>query len=164
MRQMVQARFSFGSDNLQQPIILHVTNFLYNRMYPNLLTVILNMCSIAGFTIISMIVGGQCLAAVSGGSLSINVGIVIVAIISMFIAFGGFNILHTYERWAWIPAVLALLICTGLGGNKLHLQAPTESPAVTTVFSFISLIAGYMLPFASTVGDFAVYMPPNSPK
>lgn len=51
MRQMIQARYSFG-------------------YYPNIVTVILNMASIMGFTMISAVVGGQCLVAVSSNSIS----------------------------------------------------------------------------------------------
>lgn len=46
------------------------------------------------------IVAGQVLAAVNPGSISLNVGIIIIAIISMIISFCGYRVLHACERYA----------------------------------------------------------------
>lgn len=72
--------------------------------------------------------------------------------------------MHSILRYAWIPALIAITICVGVGGKHLKHQAPTVPADARTVISFASLIAGYMLPFASTLGDYAVYMPPTAPK
>ncbi|KAF2491278.1 putative purine-cytosine permease FCY2 [Lophium mytilinum] len=145
MRQMIQARYSFG-------------------MYPNILVVILNMCSLCGYQIICLVTAGQTLAAVSNDSISQIVGIVVVGICAMVPAFFGFNFIHQYERYAWIPALIAILVAVGCGGNKLKEQAPPVAPSGQTVMIFISFIAGYMLPYSSTVGDIAVYFSPKAPK
>ncbi|KUJ10418.1 putative purine-cytosine permease FCY2 [Mollisia scopiformis] len=145
MRQMIQARYSFG-------------------YYPNIVPVILNMCSIMGFTMISAVVGGQCLVAMSNNSISTSSGIVIISLISMVITMTGYKIMHLILRYAWMPSLVAIIICVGVGGKHLKDQAPTEPPKASTIISFASLIAGYMLPFGSTLGDYAVYMPPSAPR
>lgn len=72
--------------------------------------------------------------------------------------------MHITLRYAWIPALIAIVISVGTGGNKLKQQVATEPSNPQAVISFASLIAGYMLPYGSTLGDYAVYMPPNAPK
>lgn len=145
MRQMIQARYSFG-------------------MYPNIIIALLNMMTLCGYNIICLVTAGQTLAAVSGDTISQTVGIVIVAILSMIPAFGGFQAIHHYERWAWIPAFIAIVITIGSGGSKLKEQVPAVTSDGPTIITFISLIAGYMLPYSTTVGDTAVYLGPNAPK
>lgn len=145
MRQMIQARYSFG-------------------MYPNIIIALLNMMTLCGYNIICLVTAGQTLAAVSGDTISQTVGIVIVAILSMIPAFGGFQAIHHYERWAWIPAFIAIVITIGSGGSKLKEQVPEVTSDGPTIITFISLIAGYMLPYSTTVGDTAVYLGPNAPK
>jgi purine-cytosine permease-like protein len=51
-----------------------------------------------GYGTIDCIVGGQILSAVSGGTMSIVVGIVIVALVSWVVAVFGIKIFHIYER------------------------------------------------------------------
>jgi len=81
MRTMGIARYSFG-------------------YYPAILPALLNLVSFIGFCAVNSIVAGQVLAAVNPGGLSVNAGIVIVAIVSMFISFCGYRVLHMIERWA----------------------------------------------------------------
>lgn len=51
-----------------------------------------------GYGMIDCVIGGQILSAVSGGSMTIVVGIVIVALISWVVAVFGMSIFHAYER------------------------------------------------------------------
>jgi purine-cytosine permease-like protein len=122
------------------------------------------MASIMGFTMISTVVGGQTLVALSNDTLSVQSGIVIIALISMFLSIAGYKIMHAYLRYAWIPALIAIVICVGVGGKYLKEHAPAEAPEASTVISFASIIAGYMIPFVSTCGNYTVYMPLTTPK
>ena len=58
----------------------------------------LNIVIMVGYGLIDCIIGGQILSAVSGGSMTIIVGIVIVALISWVVAVFGMAIFHAYER------------------------------------------------------------------
>lgn len=60
----------------------------------------LNVVLMVGYTTIDCIIGGQVLSAVSGGSMTIVVGVIVVAIITLFIAVFGMAIFHKYERYA----------------------------------------------------------------
>ncbi|KII94712.1 hypothetical protein PLICRDRAFT_33525 [Plicaturopsis crispa FD-325 SS-3] len=142
LRQMIQARYTFGLYGVDVPVLL-------------------NMASITGFCVIGSVIGGQSLAAVTDGSLSWNVGIVIVAILALFLSFCGYKILHQYERYAWIPVLIAILIATGCGGKYLHLQVETEAPTASSVLTFGGLIAGFIIPYSGMASDFTTYMHPE---
>lgn len=81
MRQMSIARYSYGCLGAILPAAL-------------------NLCSFVGFCAVNSILAGQVLAAVNPGHLSVNVGIVIIAVVSMVISFCGYKVLHAAERWA----------------------------------------------------------------
>lgn len=53
-----------------------------------------------GYGTIDCIIGGQILSAVSGGSMSIVVGIIIVALVSWIVAAFGLAVFHVYERYS----------------------------------------------------------------
>ncbi|KAK5128673.1 hypothetical protein LTR85_000006 [Meristemomyces frigidus] len=144
MRQMIQARYSFGYYLVSVPVIL-------------------NLATLTGFCIIDSVIGGQTLSAVSGGHLTPTVGIVIIALVAMFICFFGIKVLHQYERFAWIPALIAIVVATGCGGKHLHEQVAVEAPAAATVLSFGALVAGFLLPWGALSSDFATYMHPHTP-
>ncbi|RDW80195.1 hypothetical protein BP6252_04833 [Coleophoma cylindrospora] len=145
LRQMIQARYAFG--------LFAITVIL-----------LLNAASVAGFTVIAAIVGGQCLSAVSNSNLSWDVGIAITLVISLVLSFTGYKMLHFYEKWSWIPILISIIITVGCGGSKLKLQAETAPPEGQTILSFGCLVAGFVIPFAGIVSDFAVYITPDAPR
>lgn len=142
LRQMIQARFSFGRYLVSVPVIL-------------------NLATLTGFCVVICVIGGQCLSAVAGGSLTPAVGIVIMGILALLISFCGYDVLHHYERWAWIPALIAIVITTGCGGSRLSEQAPTEPATSGGVLSFGMIIASYMIPYACLASDFTTYLNPK---
>ena len=66
--------------------------------WPAKLTCLLNMILMVGYGVIDCIIGGQILSAVSGGTMTIIVGIVITAVLSWLIAVFGMGLFHFYER------------------------------------------------------------------
>ncbi|KAL8826243.1 MAG: hypothetical protein Q9170_007474 [Blastenia crenularia] len=133
--------------------------------WPAKLTCILNMILMIGYGTIDCIIGGQILSAVSGGSMSIVVGIVIVALISWLVAVFGMAIFHVYERWAWIPQVLVLFILVGSAGPSFNasLQSVGDSGAVTAGrLSFFSLQLSVPVSWAAASSDFYVYYPEST--
>ncbi|GJC94755.1 NCS1 nucleoside transporter [Colletotrichum higginsianum] len=142
MRQMIQARFSFG----------------YYFVY---IPVVLNLATLTGFCVIICVIGGQCLSAVSEGDLSTAVGIVLIGIAALLISFCGFNVLHFYEGYAWMPALVAIIIAVGCGGQQLKQQAAAEPATASGVLSFGGVIASYMLPWACIASDLTTYFDPT---
>jgi purine-cytosine permease-like protein len=66
--------------------------------WPSKICALLNIVIMVGYGMIDCIIGGQVLSAVSGGSMSIVVGIIIIAGISWVIAVFGMSFFHAYER------------------------------------------------------------------
>ncbi|KAF2845375.1 purine-cytosine permease FCY21 [Plenodomus tracheiphilus IPT5] len=145
MRQLIHARFSFG------------------KYFVSVL-VLLNLATLTGFCVVDSIIGGFALSAVKDGeTINATAGIVIIAILALAICFCGFNVLHVYERWAWIPALAALIIATGCGGAKLSNQVSAPPASAVQVLSFGGLVASFMLPWAALASDFSTYMHPKAP-
>lgn len=145
MRQLVLARFAFG------------------KYFVSLL-VLLNLATLTGFCVVDATIGGQALSAVmEGRTINATVGIVIISLLAMLVAFCGFRILHHYERWACVPAVIALVIATGCGGSGLTQQVDAPAATAQQVLSFGGLVASYMLPWAALASDFSTYMHPKAP-
>ncbi|GAA6003708.1 uncharacterized protein JCM10292_000696 [Rhodotorula paludigena] len=147
MRTMGIARYSYG-------------------YYSVILPALLNLISFIGFCAVNSIVAGQVLAAVNPGHLSTTAGIVIVAVISMFVSFCGYRVLHLVERWLWLPIMISFVLLAGFGGR--HLGAATsfasDIPATAAnVLSFVSIVVGFTISWSGCSADFNTYMRPNVP-
>ena len=152
--------------------------------WPAKLVCFLNMIIMVGYGIIDCIIAAQILSAVSGGNMSIAVGIVITALISWLVAVFGMAMFQTYERhvslliiirykswmliasrYAWIPQVIVLLILAGVAGKHFDtsLQSVGESAAVTAGrLSFFSLCLSAPATWAGAGSDFYVYVSPSA--
>lgn len=145
MRQMIQARYSFGRYIVSIPVLL-------------------NLATLTGFIIIICVVGGQCLSAISSGNLTPNAGVVIIALLGLLISFCGFRVLHYYETYAFIPAVITIAIAAGCGGSDLKKQATPEAPATPqNIVSYGMIVASYMIPWAAIASDLTTYFSPTVP-
>ncbi|KAK4157603.1 permease for cytosine/purines, uracil, thiamine, allantoin-domain-containing protein [Chaetomidium leptoderma] len=144
MRQMLQARYSFGRYLVSIPVLL-------------------NLATLISFCVIMAVIGGQCLSSVADGNLSVTVGIVITAVLTLGISFCGFTVLHIYERYAWIPAIISIIVAVGTGGSELHKQVTyAEPPPASSVLSFGMIVASYMVPWACLSSDFTTYLKPDT--
>ncbi|KAK1961477.1 NCS1 nucleoside transporter [Colletotrichum sublineola] len=142
MRSMIQARFSFGRYLVSVPVVF-------------------NLATLTGFCIIICVVGGQCLSAVTNGALSPDLGIVLIALLSLLISFCGFKVLHFYETYAFIPAVIAIVIATGCGGSRLKAQANMAPATASSILSFGMIVSSYMIPWACIASDLTTYFDPR---
>ena len=66
--------------------------------YPSKICAFLNIILMEGYITVSCIIGGQVLSAVSGGTMTIAVGVVVTAISILVIAVVGLKVFHVYER------------------------------------------------------------------
>ncbi|KAJ7596499.1 NCS cytosine-purine permease [Mycena floridula] len=142
LRQMVQARFSFG-------------------YYGVILPCIFNLIGMTGFCILNCILGGQTLASVANGNLSWSVGIVIIACISLLVSFCGYKVLNWYERVAWIPVLIVFLVALGVGGKHIQSVPSVEPASAATILSFGSTVAGFVITYSSLGSDFTSYFRPD---
>ncbi|KAF6842128.1 purine-cytosine permease fcy22 [Colletotrichum plurivorum] len=142
LRQLVQARYSFGYYLVSIPLIL-------------------NAATVTGFSLSSAIAGGQTLAAVSPGHIDVKVGIVITCLVSFAASFIGYRALHMWERWQWLPSLVAIVIAVGCGGKHLSKQAVVPPPTASQVLNYGGLMAGYFITFGGIVSDLTAYHNPT---
>ncbi|KAK3318512.1 permease for cytosine/purines, uracil, thiamine, allantoin-domain-containing protein [Apodospora peruviana] len=144
LRQIVQARYSFGLCLVTIPLLL-------------------NAATMTGFALSAAVVAGQVISSLNTDRVSVNVGILVICLASFGVSLLGFRALHFWERWTWIPALIALVITAGCGGKHLYLQSEVVSPSTTPsqVMSYGGLIAGYFITFGGTVSDYSVYHNPK---
>jgi len=119
---------------------------------------IFNLASFMGFTLLNCILGGQTLSSVSGGHLSWSVGIVVVSILSLLLSFCGYKVLNWYEKVAWIPVLVVYLVALGIGGKDLASPPPATPATASSIFTFASTIAGFVITYSSMSSDYTIYM------
>ena len=93
--------------------------------YPSKICALLNIVIMLGYGMIDCLVGGQVLSAVAGGNMTVIVGTIIVAIITWIVVIFGMSVFHKYERWAWVPQLIALFVLVGCAGPKFDTNIPS---------------------------------------
>ncbi|KAH6669548.1 permease for cytosine/purines, uracil, thiamine, allantoin-domain-containing protein [Halenospora varia] len=145
-RTMVCARFTMG-------------------WWPVKLCVILNLVILIGYSMIDAVVAGQILSAVSNnGSLTVQVGIVITAVLTFIVTTFGIKIFHHYERYAWIPQGIVLLLLAGAAGTKFDTASAATVEGTTLVanrLSFFSVCFSAAITYSPGAADFLVYCDPK---
>jgi len=87
--------------------------------WPSRIAVLFNIVVMGGYGLVDCLLAGQILSAISpNGSLSIIVGTIIAAVISLVVTGFGIKLFHVYERYALIPQVCMFFILVGVAGPK----------------------------------------------
>lgn len=95
--------------------------------WPSKLAVLLNMVIMLGYGLVDCLLAGQLLSAVTNGSMTVIVGTIIAAVISLAITLVGIKPFHIYERYASIPQVLVFFILIGVAGPKFNAGSATTA-------------------------------------
>lgn len=136
--------------------------------WPSKLVVALNIVVYIGYSLIDSVVAGQILSAVSPhGSLSVAVGIVVVAVVAWVFTTFGYGIVHAYERYAWLPQIAVLFILAGVAGPRFNIDAPSMSTGATLVgnrISFFSICLAAGVTYVGGGADYFVYYPAKTPR
>jgi NCS1 nucleoside transporter family len=150
LRTMVITRFSSG----------YLGGIIYS---------VLNIITQLGFSVSCVIVGGQTLAAVKPGTLSLTGGIIIIAVLSLVPCFIGYNFIHRSEKYAWIPLIIVMLCLWGLGahaGFDLTTQKSKEDTGralSADILSFGGIILGSFTGWAPVAADYNCRLPADTP-
>ncbi|KIJ26606.1 hypothetical protein M422DRAFT_272301 [Sphaerobolus stellatus SS14] len=120
---------------------------------------LLNALTQLGFSVIAVILAGQLLHNLNN-KLPLAVGIVIIGILSVTICFFGYNLLHHYERYAWMGMIMIFIMMLTLGGKEgydLNAQKAFEDPPgvlrAADVLSFGAIMFSTPASLAPTVGQ-----------
>ncbi|KAK0756037.1 hypothetical protein N5P37_011410 [Trichoderma harzianum] len=124
MRQIATSRYSFG-------------------FWGAKLCSVLNIVVGGGFAVVNYVVVGQILSAVSGYTMSITVGIVIIAIISYVVSIFGFRLIHTFEKYSWIYTFILICVLIGQAAPHVKTDFPGEDGNSGLVYSgtFLTIVA-----------------------
>jgi purine-cytosine permease-like protein len=81
------------------------------------------------------------------------------------ISFCGIRVVTWYERLAWLPVLVSVLVALGVGGKHLSLGAgPAPEPATAAaVLSFASVVAGFVITYAPLGSDYTTYLHRGAP-
>ncbi|KAK5116201.1 hypothetical protein LTR62_008527 [Meristemomyces frigidus] len=143
LRQISIGRYSFG-------------------WWPNKIVAFLNVLQQLGWSAVGCITGGLALQAVSGGNLSIVVGIIIIAIVSFLFSLIGLKFILIYERYAWLIYLVIFLIIFGQTGkyadNKTESKL-TGADRSGTVLSLMAIVYGSSASWVVVVSDYYVLYP-----
>jgi purine-cytosine permease-like protein len=135
--------------------------------WPSKVVVVLNIVVFLGYGMIDCVVAGQILSAVANGSLSLVVGIIVIAIIAWIITTFGYQIFHYYERWAWLPQLIVLCILAGVAGPHFNISAESHGDEnsdtiVGNRLSFFGLSLAAAITYGGGAADYFVYYPEHA--
>ncbi|KAK7900067.1 hypothetical protein LTR67_003813 [Exophiala xenobiotica] len=148
LRQILLARFSFG-------------------WYGGKLVALINAITELGWCLVGVVVGGQILNYISGGSCPTWVGIIILSVLSFVVAGFGYSLVHFYERYAFIPGFIATIILCAIASRHFDSGAPNLYHGATFSGNFLTMIticfgsASGFLPIAS---DYYITYPATTPR
>lgn len=146
LRQMTITRFSFGWNGAS-------------------VMALFNVAACTGWSAVNSIVGGELVAAVSGGTIARPVAILFIAVITTIFGMYGYKQLHRYARYMWIPAAIIFLILMVVVAPKVVI-IPTPVLGIAEIASFISFggaVFGFATGWSSYAADYSVRQPQETP-
>ncbi|PPQ85118.1 hypothetical protein CVT24_012248 [Panaeolus cyanescens] len=73
-----------------------------------------------------------------------------------------FNILG-FERFAWVPVLIAFLVAFGIGGKNLGNPPPPVPPTALSILGFAGVQAGFAMTWSGSATDFGSYLHHKAP-
>ena len=143
MRQMTISRYSFG-------------------WWPNKVIALVNVLQQLGYSASGCITGGIALRAVSDGSISRAVGIVIIAVVALIVCFFGLRFVKIWELYAWVLSLIVLLIVIGETGYEAdnHTRSLLSGTELSgAVLSLLSVTYAYNGSWCAVASDYYVDYP-----
>lgn len=116
------------------------------------------------FAITAAVGGAQCLAAVRPGTISTEGAIGIMFAISFVIAFFGYSAVHIIAKYIWIPNTACLIVLAVSAAPHLNQAHAHTKPGPSPFLGTVAVCASSMITWATIIGDYVCYMPPNTPR
>lgn len=119
---------------------------------------VINILSSIGWSTLSSIQAGQLLVALMS-SIPLAAAILIMSFITVTVAIFGYAVLHHFERWAWIPTWISILIMLATSATKLSTSTtPTTSSSndIGAIISYATIIFSAPSIWSTSAADFTV--------
>ncbi|KAJ5673365.1 hypothetical protein N7507_002492 [Penicillium longicatenatum] len=147
LRQMVLSRFWFGWWGVK-------------------LIALFNVLACIGWAAANIIVGAQLINAVNP-DVPGYAGILIIAFCTLLVVFFGYQVVHAYEYWSWIPTFIVFLVVLGVfahSGDFVNIPMGVGRAELGAVLSYGSTVFGFGTGYTSFAADYTVYQPSNRPR
>ncbi|KAG4440991.1 hypothetical protein IFR05_003555 [Cadophora sp. M221] len=142
LRQMVLSRYFFG-------------------YYGVKIVAVLNVLACVGWSAVNVIVGAQLFHAVNP-SMPGWAGIIVIAAATFLVTLFGYKIVHTYERYSWIPCFIIFMIVLGEfahSGHFYNIPMGVGLSEAGSALSFAASVFGFATGWTSYAADYTVYQP-----
>jgi purine-cytosine permease-like protein len=114
---------------------------------------------------VNSIVGGQVIATLSNGNCPLEVGVILIAIISLVIALLGYKFVHHFERFSWMVMIILFCIVAGLGAKHfVNIPWNSGTAEAASVLSFGGAVFGFSVAWISLTADYNVNMRTDIPR
>lgn len=143
LRQITISRFSFGWNGAR-------------------LLSLFNIAACLGWSTVNVIIGGGLFSAVTGWPYWL--GVLIIAIATTLVSIYGYQLVHRYEAFAWIPLAVVFIILTIVAAPHFH-NVPTPAFGLGFVANWMSYgaaIFGFAIGWSSYAADYSAYMPEST--
>ncbi|CCD25250.1 cytosine permease NDAI_0E04330 [Naumovozyma dairenensis CBS 421] len=157
----------FGAEfGLRQMIL---SRFLLGNITARVFAVI-NSVACVGWGVVNTLASAQLLNMVnhtSGHSCPIWAGCLIIVGCTVLVTFFGYNIIHAYERWSWVPNLAVFLVIIARlskSGNFSGGEWTSGPNTAASVLSFGSAVYGFATGYTTFAADYTVYMPRSTNK
>ncbi|KAF8555047.1 cytosine-purine permease [Imleria badia] len=126
---------------------------------------VLNIITQLGFATTAVILGGQTLSSINANTLPLVGGIIIIGICCLIPCFVGYDMVHVYERYAWMVTFFIMCCLYGLGskaGYDVNAQTSLEDTGRALsddILSFGAIIFGSVTGWAPIAADYNVRLP-----
>src|SRR5229473_3604629 len=146
LRQMTISRFSFG-------------------WVGGIIMALFNVAACIGWSVVNVIIGGQLIAALSGGRVPSWAGILILAVLTTLVSIYGYRYVHRYERYAWIPMAILFAIMLIVAAPHFGIVATPAFGAaeIAGLLSFGGAVYGFATGWSSYAADYNVNQPEDTP-
>jgi len=124
---------------------------------------VFNILACVGWSAVNVIVGAQLFHAVNS-DMPGWAGIILIAALTFFITCFGYKIVHTYERYSWIPCLIIFLIVLGefaSSGHFYNIPMGVGKSEAGAALSFAASVFGFATGWTSYAADYTVYQPVN---
>lgn len=128
--------------------------------YPNKVVAALNTVQQLGWSAVGCITGGLALTAVSDGGVSVVVGIVVIAVVSLAISFVGLRAILVYERYAWLVYFVIFMVIFGMTGPSADNSTPAALKGLDlsgAVLNLLAIVYGSSASWATIASDYYVH-------
>ncbi|KIK79423.1 hypothetical protein PAXRUDRAFT_834106 [Paxillus rubicundulus Ve08.2h10] len=129
---------------------------------------VLNILTQLGFSTTAVILGGQTLASIHANTLPLVVGIILIGMCCLIPCFIGYDMVHIYERYAWVVTFFIMCCLWGLGahaGFDVNAQKPLEDTGralSSDILSFGGIVFGSFTGWAPVAADYNVHLPSDT--